>query len=48
MRKRQLKTAFIRSITDAVDKFVVCEGRRALNTAQLQQTVKGLQGSRDI
>ncbi len=50
VRKRQLKTAFIRSITDAVDKFVVCEGLRAGNTAQLQQIVmeeNGLQSLRD-
>ncbi len=27
-------------MTDTVDKFVVCRGRRAGNTAQLQQMVK--------
>ncbi len=40
----------MRSTTDAVDKFVVCEGRCAGNTAQLQQMVKeenGVPGSRD-
>ncbi len=35
-----MKTAFIKSMTDTVDKFVVCGGRRARNTAQLQQMVK--------
>ncbi len=39
MGKRQLKTKFISSVTDAVDKFVVCEGRRSGNTARLQQMV---------
>ncbi len=50
VRKCLQKTALIMSITDAVDKFVVCEGRRAGNNAQLQQMVKeenGLQGLRD-
>ncbi len=48
MRKMQLKTSFIKSITDAVDKFVVFGGRCAGNTVQLQQVIKkkiGLQGS---
>ncbi len=50
VREMQQKTAFIRSMTDTVYKFVIGEGRRAGDTAQLEQMVKeqnGLQGSRD-
>ncbi len=35
-----MRTAVIKSISDTVDKFVVCKGRSAGNTAALQQIVK--------
>ncbi len=35
-----MRTAVIKSITDTVDKFVVCKGRSAGNTAALQKMVK--------
>ncbi len=41
VRKLQIRTAFINSITDTVEKFVVCEGGRAGNAAALQQTGEG-------
>ncbi len=40
LRTRQMRTAVITFITDTVDKFVVCKGHSAVNTAALQQMVK--------
>ncbi len=40
VRKRQLKTAVVSTVTNAVDRFVVARGRRGGNNAQLREIVK--------
>ncbi len=44
VRKRQLKTAAIRKITNTVDNFVVVRGPRGDNNTQLQQMLKKDEG----